>query len=101
MSQIPGKPIPMNLIDPTKIYRLFYRHGSNPNCEKLFIHDGTLHEAHEIGMAHCNLMNFHFIFVKPFLSNLKEDERKKMRPFGSGPLVEDSQSGKRDDSRSS
>lgn len=77
-------PAPAHLIDPSEIFILHYRHGSNPNCTKHFVCPGTLHEAHTIGVVHCNLMGFHFHYVAPFLSNLKDDEKRKLRQFGSG-----------------
>ena len=77
-SPVPGRP---HTIDLSTLFVLFYRHGTNPNCTKQF-QSLDLVTANARGRQHCELMGFAFQYVKPFLSDLEVDERRKLRAFG-------------------
>jgi hypothetical protein len=79
---IPVLPPVPELLNPGDIYILFYRHGTNPNCLKYFKHKGTLASANQRAIEHCQLMGFHFQYVRPFITDLKFDEERKLRVFG-------------------
>ena len=69
-------------VDLRSVYSLYYRHGSNTSCFKLFEHKGDLASAAQRGRTHCELMGYVFIYVKPFLSDLEWEEKRKLRNFG-------------------
>lgn len=74
----PLPPLPSLLF----VYTLYYRHGSNTSCFKLFEFKGDLAGASQRGRTHCELMGFVFIYVKPFLSNLDAEEKRRLRNLG-------------------
>lgn len=60
--------------DPGVLYILNYRHGLNPNCIKYFRFSGSVKDAMRRGVKHCEVMGYSNPFVRPFLSNLENDE---------------------------
>jgi hypothetical protein len=66
------------IIDPSKIYTLFYRHGMNPQCQKGFVHEGDIKSAVQRAQRHCEVMNYRYIFVRPFVSDIDEEEKYKL-----------------------
>ena len=45
---------------------------------KTFLFDGPLRKAADRGRAHCDLMGYVFNYVKPFVSDLEFDEKRKL-----------------------
>lgn len=60
-----------------QVYILFYRHGMNPQCQKGFTFNGDLKAAVERAKQHCQRMGYRYIFVRPLVSNLEDDEKYK------------------------
>lgn len=62
--------------DPTR-YVLYYRQGNELGYKiKWFDFIGDLPAAIVRGRNHCTNMNFKFLFVRPFLSDLDQDEKQ-------------------------
>lgn len=58
------------------LYTLYYRQGMNPHpLQKNFYFEGDLHSAIVRSRKHCELMGIKFISVRPFLSNIDEEEK--------------------------
>jgi len=75
----PGLPHGLPSVDPTisTMYVLYYREGQNPHPQmKYFELKGDFRTVISRVKRHCELMNMRFINVRPFLSNLEEDERR-------------------------
>lgn len=64
------------------LWILSYRHGSNPNCQKIFSFEGSLKEATARAHSYCNTMGFMHPYVKPFLSDLDSEQNSKLRQWG-------------------
>lgn len=90
-NSIPGQPISneikINITDAlleqpvteTKkiMYVLHYRKGDNPHpMTKYFFINGDISVAMARARAHCDNMNFRFLRIDPFLSDLEADERR-------------------------
>lgn len=75
----PGQPLPHQWFDPTKLYTLFYRSSNIPNVHETFYHEGDLKSAINRGIEHCQLMGYHYQYVKPFISNFKWKEEKRLK----------------------
>lgn len=61
--------------DPFKgMWILFYRHGMNSTLQKNFTLDAPLLQAVERAKAHCKVMNYKYIFIRPLICNLDEEE---------------------------
>jgi len=60
------------------VYILFYRHGMNPHCQKGFSHDGDIKSAVQRAQRHCEVMGYRYIFVRPFISDIDEEEKYKL-----------------------
>lgn len=63
---------------PVNEYILFYRVGNQPNCQKGFRFAGNIYEANIRAKKHCELMNYRFIFVRPFFNDFDADEKAKI-----------------------
>lgn len=59
------------------VYILYYRHGMNPQCQKGFKLRGDLKAAVERAKVHCTRMGYRYIFVRPLVSSLEDDEKYK------------------------
>jgi hypothetical protein len=64
-------------IETDKTWVLHYRQGNNPGLTKTFQFNGSLREASQRGLAHCTLMNYSFIFVKPLFTDLQAEETRR------------------------
>lgn len=53
---------------------LFYRHGMNSTLQKNFSFAGSLPQAVDRAREHCKIMNYKYIFVRPLVCNLDEEE---------------------------
>lgn len=61
--------------DPFKgMWILFYRHGMNSTLQKNFTLDAPLLKAVERAKEHCKVMNYKYIFIRPLICNLDEEE---------------------------
>lgn len=60
-----------------QMYTLFFRHGVNPRCEKGFLHEGGFLAARQRAFEHCERMGYRFIFVRPLIVDLDEEERQQ------------------------
>jgi len=76
---MPGPPVDMNVGKPAtpfdQVYVLSYIHKIKMN-EKFFYSTLSLMDTVNRAKAHCEKMGFRFLFVRPFLSDFVEDERK-------------------------
>jgi len=75
----PGLPHGLPQVDPnvSTMYVLYYREGQNPHPQmKYFELKGEFRQVISRVKRHCELMNMRFINVRPFLSNLEDDERR-------------------------
>lgn len=75
----PGLPHGMPSVDPlvATMYVLYYREGQNPHPQtKYFNLKGEFRQVIARVKRHCELMHMRFINVRPFLSNLDDDERR-------------------------
>lgn len=68
---------PVDTIAEENVYILFYRHGMNPQCQKGFKLRGDLKAAVERAKLHCQKMGYRYIFVRPLVTNLEDDEKYK------------------------
>lgn len=59
------------------LYTLYYRHGFSVSCSKGFIHEGGLKSAITRAIKHCEIMGYKYIFVRPMVSNIDEEESLK------------------------
>jgi hypothetical protein len=60
------------------IYILFYRHGMNAGCQKGFFCEGDIKQAVQRAQRHCEVMGYRYIFVRPFVSDIEEEEKYKL-----------------------
>ena len=60
------------------MYILFYRHGMNPQCTKGFYCNGDIKAAVQRAQRHCEIMGYRYIFVRPFVSDIEEEEKYKL-----------------------
>lgn len=67
-------PVSFRIPDITKVWTLFYRHGVNPRCEKGFYHDGDMRSAVDRAKKHCELMGYRYIFIRPFVVDIEQEE---------------------------
>ena len=70
----PGLPVPISTpFD--NVYILSYIHKIKMN-EKAFYAIGTMQEIVTRAKSHCEQCGYRFLFVRPFLSDFLEDEKK-------------------------
>lgn len=75
----PGLPHGLPSVDPAvmTMYVLYYREGQNPHPQmKYFNLKGEFRNVINRVKRHCELMHMRFINVRPFLSDLQEDEKR-------------------------
>lgn len=60
------------------LFILFYRHGMNANLTKGFYFPGDLLAARKRAEAHCKVMGYKFIFIRPMVCNLEVEEEQKL-----------------------
>ena len=58
-----------------KTYILHYHYRASNPLTKIFRFLGPLTEAIERGRVHCDIMNYRFIKVRPFIVDLTDQER--------------------------
>jgi len=68
-------------------YIMFYRHGMNANLTKGFYCDGDLTSARKRAEAHCKIMGYKYIFVRPMICNLETEEEYKLHGSVEGELI--------------
>jgi hypothetical protein len=68
-------------------YLMFYRHGMNANLTKGFFCDGDLQAARKRAEAHCKIMGYKYIFVRPMICNLEAEEEYKLHGSVEGELI--------------
>ena len=73
--------------DLAKVYVMFYRHGMNANLTKGFYHDGDIESARRRAEAHCKIMNYRFIFVRPLICDIGADEDYKLNRAHEGEQI--------------
>lgn len=61
------------------LYIMFYRHGLNANLTKGFYFQGDLMGARRRAESHCKIMNYKFIFIRPLICSLEEEEEYKLK----------------------
>lgn len=71
-------PVAKLATDFKNMYILFYRHGMNPGCSKGFISNGDIKAAVQRAQRHCEIMGYRYIFVRPFVSDIDEEEKYKL-----------------------
>lgn len=71
----------------SNLYIMFYRHGMNANLTKGFFCEGNLLDARKRAEAHCKIMNYKYIFVRPMICNLEEEEEYKLHGSAEGELI--------------
>lgn len=69
------------------LYLMFYRHGMNANLTKGFYCEGNLLDARKRAEKHCKIMNYKYIFVRPMVCNLEEEESYKLNGAAEGELI--------------
>ena len=69
------------------LYIMFYRHGMNANLTKGFFWPGDLVAARKRAQEHCKIMGYHFIFIRPMVCNLDQEEEYKLRGAAEGELI--------------
>lgn len=67
------------LTDLSKVWVLYYRHGFNANCQKAFVLDGDVRCAVERTKKHCEIMGYRWIFVRPLVVDLTQEEIDHVR----------------------
>jgi len=72
---IPAKP----LSDVSDLYVLTFIHkaSSAHTQNKVFRHSGEFKDVVQRAKAHCEQMSYRFIYLKPFISDLVEEEKKQ------------------------
>ena len=74
--------LPQELKNPVRVtnyWTIFFRHGMNANLSKNFYFDGTQLEATRRAQEHCKIMGYRFIFLRPLVCNIDEEEAYKLR----------------------
>jgi hypothetical protein len=78
-----------NITDEPKVpYILFYRQGNNPYPQFLMFHHASgsrdMRPVVERAKKHCELMNYRFTNVRPFLVDLDEAESRALGQSNQG-----------------
>lgn len=60
-----------------RVYCLYYRAGNRQPAEKHFRFKGDLKAASERARAHCQLMQYVYIYTVPFIVDLDHQEKVK------------------------
>ena len=66
---------------------MFYRHGMNANLTKGFFYKGSLFQAQERAKDHCKIMGYKYIFIRPMICNLEEEETYKLGSAREGEII--------------
>ena len=66
---------------------MFYRHGMNANLTKGFFYKGSLFQAQERAKDHCKIMGYKYIFIRPMICNLEEEEAYKLGSAREGEVI--------------
>jgi hypothetical protein len=59
-------------------WTLYFRHGMNANLSKNFYFEGTLVGAVERAKEHCKVMGYRYIWVRPLICNIGEEEEYRL-----------------------
>ena len=65
-------------------WTMYYRHGMNANLQKNFYFEGTLVQAQLRAREHCDVMGYKFIWVRPLVCNIEEEEAYRKRGIVEG-----------------
>ena len=60
------------------LFAMYYRHGVNPGLTKIFYFDGTFQEAKKRAEAHCGIMGYKYIWLRPFIVDLDAEESTQL-----------------------
>lgn len=71
----------------SNLYIMFYRHGLNANLTKGFYCDGSLLMARRRAEEHCKIMGYKYIFVRPMICDLEQEEEYKLKGAAEGELL--------------
>ena len=63
-------------LDKPRTYILYFHHKASAPQTKVFEFTGTFFEAIDRGKKHCELMNYRFIKVRPFIVSFDEQEKR-------------------------
>ena len=86
----PGLPLPpaptqseiadfvKDLASTGNLFVMYYRHGVNPGLTKVFHFEGTWQEAKKRAEAHCGIMGYKFIWMRPFIVDLDAEEQTQL-----------------------
>jgi hypothetical protein len=82
LAKLPGKPLESGEV----LYTLFYRQGNNPHPLQLnFILKTTeMRVVMERTKKHCDLMNYRFVRVQPFMTDLDRAEKVQSGDYNNG-----------------
>jgi len=61
----------------TNLYVMYYRHGMNPQLNKVFRHNGDMASAVLRARKHCEIMGYRYIFLRPFIIDIESEEDYK------------------------
>lgn len=77
IAPVPQKPISNG--HNRNIFTLFYRYGNVPSLSENFVmpSGSTIVDAIQKGRQHCLLMNYKFLYVKPFIYDMEMAEQRK------------------------
>lgn len=59
------------------LWVMTYRSGTTINTKGFSCSEG-FHAAYKKAFAHCGIMGFGYLFIRPMISNLEEDEKRKL-----------------------
>ena len=60
------------------VWILYYRHGMNATLSKGFYFNGTMVDAIRRARKHCEIMNYHYIWVRPMVCDFDSEEYLKL-----------------------
>lgn len=58
---------------------LYFRHGVQATLHKNFHHAGSLFEAKKRALEHCKIMGYKFIFLRPMVADIEQEEKYKLK----------------------
>ena len=63
----------------SNLWTIYFRHGMNATLSKNFSHDGDLQSAIKRAQHHCLIMGYRYIFVRPLICDIEEEEQYKLK----------------------
>lgn len=74
-------------IQVTNYWTLYFRHGMNASLSKNFYYEGDLTGAVRRAQDHCKVMGYKYIWLRPLICNIDEEEEYKKSGGLSGTQV--------------